>query len=232
MIGVSFVGNTITRKCACCKGIIEIDKNCISDVICFQGKYYHYNCFESMASEKAASKRGKPQMWQDALDQIWELEAETKKALEQFIAKDELNAWLLSNYDIVTVPSYFWQLVADLEGGMYKRKRCKPVSTTMLYSMWRWGQKRLNQIDVKNKERKMGPQTDNDRIRYDLSILLSHTEDFKRHQRRVKAEKAESEAENKRNDKSINYTSISKSKEDSKKYKEDSINDILDEIFG
>lgn len=226
------MGDVVTRKCACCKDVIVIDRNNISNVLQFQDKYYHSDCFEAMATEKAASKRGKPQMWQDALDHIWELEAETKKMLEHFWAKDDLNEWLLENYDVTMVPNRFWQIVAELEGGMYKRKRCKPVSIDTLYHMWKWAQKRLNKIDAKNKERRMGPQTDDDRIRYDLSIILSHTEDFKKYQRRIEAEKAESEAENKKNNKSINYGSISKSKEDSKKYKEDNINDILDEIFG
>ena len=116
------MAETITRKCACCKGEIEIDKKNISNILYFQDKYYHLNCFEVMAAEKTTSKRGKPQMWQDALDRIWELEEETKKMLEHFIAKDELNVWLLNNYDIVTVPSYFWQLVSDLENGKYKNK--------------------------------------------------------------------------------------------------------------
>ena len=232
MIGVSFMGNMITRKCACCKGVIEIDVNDIRDVVYFQDKYYHYDCFESMATQKAASKRGKPQMWQDALDQIWELEAETKSALEQFIARDELNAWLLSNYDIVMVPSYFWQLVADLEKGVYKRQRCKPVSIGTLHSMWIWGQKRLNKIAVDNKTNRKGPSNDSDRLRYDLAILLSHTNDYKKYQNRVRAEKSEAQMYAKKEDKSINYSEINKVKEASKKQIENDITDILDEIFG
>ena len=61
------MADIITRKCACCKGVINIDKRSINNVLQFQDKYYHYNCFERMATEKAASKRGKPQMWKDAL---------------------------------------------------------------------------------------------------------------------------------------------------------------------
>ena len=73
--------NIMTRKCAKCKGEIEIDSTNITDVLKFQDKYYHSKCFEDMATQKAASKRGKPQMWQEALDNIWELESETKKML-------------------------------------------------------------------------------------------------------------------------------------------------------
>ena len=216
----------VTRKCACCKGVIEIDKCNISNVICFQGKYYHYDCFESMASEKAASKRGKPQMWQDALDQIWELEAETKKALEQFIAKDELNAWLLNNYDIVTVPSYFWQLVADLEGGMYKRKRCKPVSGVTLCECWKWGQRKLNKIAVNNKMAHKGPENDVDRLRYDLAILISKYPLFLKHKSKTSA--AATSVITERKQPKIDYGVLEKNNSTSD---ENDILDLIDEVF-
>jgi hypothetical protein len=222
----------ITRKCAKCKGVIEIDVDDIDSVIYFNKLYYHEDCFVDMAQQKAASKRGKPQMWQDALNNIWSLEAETKRMLESYAAKDELNEWLLRNYDVSMVPSYFWQLVVDLESGKYKNKRCKPINITTLYSMWRWGQKRLNQIALKNKENKRGPQTDNDRIRYDLSILLSHLEDFKRYQNKVKAERVEAQASAQKENKNIDYKVINKIKEINTKRQEDDISDILDEIFG
>lgn len=226
------MSNVVTRKCAKCKGEIVIDKNNIEDVIFFNKLYYHKSCFYDMATEKASSKRGKPQMWKDALDSILELEVDTKKMLESYVAKDELNSWLLDNYDVVTIPSYFWQLVADLEGGKYRNKKCKPISINTLYSMWRWGQKHLDKIAANNKKNKKGPQTDSDRIRYDLSVLLSHMEDFKKYQNRVKVEKAEAEALSKKEDKNINYGTINKIKEVSKKQKEDDISDLLDEIFG
>ena len=178
MLGVKIVGDIVTRKCACCKGVVEIDRNNIVDVLYFQDKYYHSKCFISMAEEKAASKRGKPQMWKDALDRIWELEAETKKMLEHYFARDELNAWLLENYDITMVPSRFWQVVADLEMGKYKGSRCKPVSVNTLCGCWKWGQKKLNEIHQYNKSQSKGPADDNARLMYDLAILVGKVPQF------------------------------------------------------
>jgi hypothetical protein len=167
-------------------------------------------------------------MWQEALGHIWELEAETKKMLESYIAKDELNSWLLDNYDVVTIPSYFWQLVADLESGKYRNKKCKPISITTLYPMWRWGQKHLDKIELSNKSNRKGPKNDNDRLRYDLAILISHTEDFKKHQNKIAAMESERQIAEKENIK-INYNKIKTVHSDNNGL--DDISDLLDELI-
>ena len=166
------MGDIITRKCACCKGEIEIDVHDIKDVIFYNKLYYHANCFEEMAKQKAASKRGKPQMWQEALDRLWELEAETNKMLKSALTKDELNDWLLAHYDVAVVPVRLWQIVADLERGAYKGKRCRPVSMEMLLGVWKWGQRKLDEIAANNRANHKGPADDNARLVYDLAILV------------------------------------------------------------
>ena len=185
------MAETSKRKCAKCKGEIKIHRDNICDVICYQSKYYHADCFEELATQRAASKRGNTEQWQEALDDLWGLEDSTKKALERFWAKDDLNVWLLDHYDVAAVPSYFWQVVNDLECGKYKQQRCKPVSVELLHKMWQWGQKRLDDISAKNKINHTGPKSDIDRLRYDLAILISHTEDYKRYVAKVQALEAE-----------------------------------------
>ena len=222
------MSNVITRKCACCKGEIEINVHDIKDVIFYNKLYYHASCFEEMAKQKAASKRGKPQMWQEALDRLWELEAETKNMLESYIAKDELNTWLLEHYDVVMVPSYFWQLVADLEKGKYRNKRCKPISLTKLYSCWKWGQKNLDQISIGNKMSHKGPENDIDRLRYDLAILVSKYPQYLKHAANMSAIEAAASFETKQS--KINYDVLSQNNtitEDD----DNNIVDLMDEIF-
>jgi hypothetical protein len=220
------MADVLVRKCAKCKDEIIIHKNSISNVIQFQNKYYHYDCFENLAAEKAASKRGKPQMWQEALDNIWVIEDETKKILEQFIAKDELNTWLLSNYDIVTVPSYFWQLVADLERGIYKRKKCKPVKIFDLCECWKWGQRNLNKIAINNKMHHKGPGNDTDRLRYDLAILITKYPLFLKHKAKTSATILAESFE--RNQPKIDYGVLEKN---NKNDDENDILDLIDEVF-
>ena len=220
------MGDIVTRKCACCKGVVEIDKHNISNVICFQGKYYHYDCFTKLASEKAATKRGKPQMWQEALDNIWELEDETKKMLEQFIARDELNIWLLEHYNITSVPTRFWQIVADLEGGIYKGKRCKPVDVTTLCGCWKWGQKKLNEISQYNKSHNKGPRDDNARLTYDLAVLVGKVPNYVAYVKKQKVAKNEMSRIATLND-DIDMSRIGQGKQTKKK----DISDISDDIF-
>lgn len=223
---VKRMADVITRKCSKCKGAIEIDRNNITNVIQFQGKYYHLNCFESMATQKASSNRGKPEQWKDVLENIWEIEAETKKQLEHFFAKDDLNVWLLENYDIVAVPSYFWQLVADLESGKYKNKRCKPISIKNLCDCWKWGQINLEKINVNNKMNHKGPKNDMDRLRYDLAILITKYPLFLKHKDKMAAIESVSNIESKQP--KIDYSTLSKSTNSDG---DNDILDLMDEVF-
>ena len=220
------MADVIIRKCAKCKGVIEINKKNICNVLQFQDKYYHYDCFEAMATEKAQSNRGKPQMWQDALDRIWDIEAETKKMLEQFCAKDDLNTWLLDNYDIAMIPTRFWQVIADLEMGKYKGKRCKPVSTSILCGCWKWGQRKLNEINQYNRSQNKGPIDDNARLMYDLAILIGKIPNYLAYKEKHKA------AQNEMARTIILHDDIDMSKiGHGKQIKRKDISDISDDIF-
>ena len=219
------MGEIITRKCAKCKGVIEIDVDDIRDVVYFNKLYYHKDCFKVMAAEKAASKRGKPQMWQDALDSIWGLEAETKKMLEHLVARDELNEWLLRNYDIIDVPTRFWQVVAELGIGKYKGKKCKPLDIKTLCECWKWGQQKLNEVAINNKMSHRGPEDDVDRLRYDLAILITKYPLFVKHKAKMAAIASANSFEKKQS--KIDYGALAKSitEDDS------DILNLIDEVF-
>ena len=219
--------DVIKRKCAKCKGEIEIHRNNIADVVCYDQKYYHKSCFEAHATHRSASKRGNFEQWKAALDNILGLEVDTKKSLERFWAKDDLNVWLLDHYDVAAVPSYFWQVVTDLEGGKYKQQRCKPVSIELLHKMWIWGQKRLDDINSKNKINHTGPKNDVDRLRYDLAILVSHIEDYKKHIVKVQALEAERQQRQKENI-AVDYSKIKTTTKTSGGL--DDISTLLDEL--
>ena len=167
------MGDVLKRKCAVCNRTIEIDRNNIVNILQFQGKYYHSQCFKDLATQKAASKRGKPYMWMSALDDIEVLEMETKKILERSFYKDDLTSHILDNYNVITIPNRFWQAISELESGQYKGKRCKPVDIHTLCGCWKWGQKKLNEINQYNRGNNKGPSDDELRLMYDLAILVS-----------------------------------------------------------
>lgn len=216
------------RKCGACPKPIEIDKEHTSNIVYYKSKYYHSSCFCDIATKRSQSKTKLASEWKEALDNLWELEAETEKMLKSSIAKDELNEWLLSHYDIAVVPARLWQIVADLERGVYKSKRCRPVSMEMLLGVWKWGQRKLDEIARNNKMRCKGPMNDADRINYDLSILINHISDYEKYLARSRAE--ETNKQTQKETTKINYNSISNRSET--KYEGlDDISDMLDEFF-
>ena len=216
------------RKCGACPKPIEIDKEHTSNIVYYKSKYYHSSCFCDIATKRSQSKIKSASEWKEALDNLWELEAETEKMLKSSIAKDELNEWLLYHYDIAVVPARFWQIVADLERGAYKGKKCRPISMEMLLGVWKWGQRKLDEIARNNKMRCKGPTNDADRINYDLSILINHISDYEKYLTRSRAE--ETNKQTQKETTKINYNSISNRSET--KYEGlDDISDILDEVF-
>lgn len=216
------------RKCGACPKPIEIDKEHTSNIVYYKNKYYHSSCFCDIATKRSQSKIKSASEWKEALDNLWELEAETDKMLKSSIAKDELNEWLLSHYDIAVVPARLWQIIADLDRGMYKGKRCKPISIEMLVSVWKWGQRKLDEIAANNRANHKGPSNGDDRIKYDLAILLSHINDYIKHTQRNKEEVADIAAKA-QNTKKFDYEKIYEQAQ--KKTETDDILNLMNDIF-
>lgn len=185
------MSGTILRKCGGCSEIIEIHRSNTSDILYYKNKYYHSKCFCEIAEKRSKAKIKTAPEWQTALDNLWELEIDTRKMLESAWVKDDLNEWLLNHYNITTVPSRLWQIVADLDRGMYKGKKCKPVPMETLLDTWKWGQKRLDSISRNNKINHKGPVGDDTRVIYDLSIVISKVPNYLSHKAKVEAQQAE-----------------------------------------
>jgi hypothetical protein len=219
--------DVILRKCQACPNPIEIDMSDINNIVFYKTGYYHKTCFCDLAKQKAASKRGKPADWQYALDNIFELETDAKDRLEYPFVKDSFNEYLLGNYNVVAVPDRLWEVAAALEKGIYKRKKCKPVSFKTLYETWRWGQHKLNKINVQNKMAHKGPTNDEERILYDLAILVRKVPNYLSHKAKMEAMQAEAKKEIKAS--RIDYDNIHQAKVESNNYFDD-ISSLLDEM--
>ena len=192
------MSRTVKRKCKKCNQPMEINKMDVRGVICFKNFYYHVSCFCELAKKNSQSTDGRkrPQDWKAALENISALEADTRKILQQHLGtnevKDALNDYLLDTYDIVTTPDKrFWQTVADLSNGEYKKKRCKKVSTQTLLDTWKWMQHKLDDINRYNRANHKGPMNDRERIPYDLAIVVKGIPDYLAYKAQSEAEEVE-----------------------------------------
>ena len=212
-------------KCAECGKTIKVERNKIENVLQFKGKYYHSECFKALASKRVASVRGQPDMGRAAFDEMASLEAEMKSKLEHRFYSDELNEWLLNHYDISVITGRFFQIVAGLESGTYKGKRCKPISIGTLLECWKWGQKKLDEIKQYNNVNHKGPDNDNARLMYDLAILIGKMPNYL-------AYKAKQEATARELVQNANYQDVDMSRIGQKKQeKKEDISDIFDDLY-
>ena len=208
--GGSAMPDVILRKCGGCSETIEINRNGITDVLYHKNKYYHSQCFCEIAEKRSKTKRSTAVEWQAALDNLRELEADTKKMLESAWVKDDLNEWLLNHYNIISIPSRFWQILADLERGVCKGKKCKPVTMETLLGTWKWGQKKLDSISRSNKMNHKGPSSDDARVMYDLSIIISKVPNYLSHKSKMQMLQAEEKRDSAKTH--INYDTCRKIK--------------------
>lgn len=217
----------IVRKCKACPQPIEIDLNNIGNIVFYKTSYYHKTCFCDLAKRRAESKKGKYAEWQYALDNVSELETDAKDRLEYPAVKDNFNEYLLKNYNVMAVPDRLWEVAAALEKGIYKRKKCKPISIKILHEAWQWGQHKLNKINIQNKMSHKGPTSDEERILYDLAILVNKIPNYLSHKSKLEALQAE--VKNESQISRINYDNLPNAKVESNGYFDD-ISSLLDEM--
>ena len=169
------------RKCEACDDPIIINRSSISNIILYKEKYYHKDCFIARATRLAARKTQYAQEWQQALDNLPTLEAEATNKLTFYFERDDLNKYLLEYYNLTEIRSTFWTVISDLYSGIYRGKRCKEITPKEILELWKWGQKNLDTIAVRNKMNNRGPKDGEQRLRYDLAILLKHRIQFQKY---------------------------------------------------
>lgn len=218
----------VIKVCAVCKKEIEIDINNIHGVARAKSDYYHPDCLIQKA-EKCIKRAKHDKCWDYVINHISECEQDAKEVIYKRYWQDKLNEHLLKYYDIITFPDRFWEMVVDLNAGIYKGKRCKAVSMDLLYHTWAWGQRKLNAIALNNKKNHKGPKNDSDRLGYDLAIVLSKVPNYIAYKNKIDAEEAERKKAQEEKVK-INYNNIAKTTE-TQNYGLDDISGLLDDMF-
>lgn len=124
------------RKCAMCNSIIQIDRNNTDQAIQYKNKFYHYDCFHKLCDEKIASPRTSAQ-WQEVKQQIDDLVAQTTKEQADNVARDELNRWIMAQYNLSCMSKRLYEKLASVNNGTYKGL-AYAISWTELLDEWKY----------------------------------------------------------------------------------------------
>lgn len=218
----------VIKKCVHCGEEIQIDINNINGISLCKDKYYHTHCLNELAQTKIQSKRH-ASYWDIAVENPHVYENDAISTIKTKFYRDKLNKHLLKYYDVVSVSQWFWNVISELGNGNYRKKKCKPVDVELIYHTWVWGQRKLNTIALNNKKNHKGPVNDEQRLNYDLSIIVSKIPNYLAYKKKSDAEEAERKKAQEDKVK-INYNNVAQST-GTQNHGLDDISSLLDEIF-
>lgn len=195
------MGATLIRKCAFCGEDIVLTRDDMH-MVSYKQKSYHTECFKTMCNGRVLKNNRYSSIYSDALQNLDQLESETKKKLMHRFVQDEFNEYLIVHYDVGALSRRFWSIIADIQSGKYNGKRCKPIDLETLFDMWKDYQKELDKTNAWNKHH--GKVIDGEvRVNYDLAILMSNYVKYSKAKEKAKKEAEEKEKQS-RVKKSVN----------------------------
>lgn len=218
----------VKRKCSCCGQDFYISNDNIEDAIYYDKKTYHSSCFINMCQKRSQMKRQDVSTkWTWVLNHLDTIKQETINHLRITVAKDDVFNFIKDAYDVTIIPSTVWQKLADIYNGTF-RGMSFGIPPEHLLDMWKKKIDMLNGIANRNNTKGKSMSADQ-RINYDLSVLVNKYDSYLKWLEKQKIIEAEKEQENSENivGKSIGYVSHKTEKNNS-----DDISDLVDDIFG
>lgn len=219
------------RTCTECGKNIIFSKDTINEVIKFDKLYYHYDCFISTCERKSKKSNASPK-WGKALDSIDKIQQETKDYFincNSDLQKDEVYRFILSNYDIKTVPSYIFIKLDEIYSGKRKGLNCEIPPEDML-DMWKRKMDYLIKLRAKNIA--LGKNmTAAQQINYDLSVLINKYDSYLKWKEQNKIIEQEVNKVHKDILKTVDLDKLSKITQNQNKEDEDDIDCLLEELF-
>lgn len=170
------------RKCAICNGIIQIDKNNTNKAIQYKNKFYHYDCFHKLCDQKIATSRTSTQ-WQEVKQQIDELVVQTTKEQADNVARDELNRWIMAQYNLSCMSKRLYEKLASVSNGTYKGL-AYAISWEELLDEWKYY---LDEIFAVLRGKELVYEA---AVNYSIAILLSKNAEYREVLKRKKVEEA------------------------------------------
>lgn len=221
--------NELTRKCHYCEKEINIEKD-IHEIICYGGAYYHSKCFVEYCNDRLSRKRCKKKKWENALNSMDELQNEAYQKLSRSITKHNIFLFIIQNYDVTRLQTTFYQKLSDVYSGKFKgMDGVHGIPPDHLLDMWKKQMKKLNKIYNNNVAhgREMTPE---ERLNYDLAVLVNKYDSYLRWLRRQ--EIIQSEMKKKAQEESKNRIRIDRFIVRKEKENEKDMSALADEIFG
>ena len=218
----------IKRKCSCCGEDFYISKDNIDDAIYYDKKTYHSSCFINICNKRSQMKREDvSQKWTWVLNHLDSIKQESYEHLKLAVVKENVFNFIKDAYDITIIPTTVWQKLSNIYNGTFKGMTYG-IPPEHLLDMWKRKIDMLNGIANRNNTKGRTMNVDQ-RINYDLSVLVNKYDSYLKWLEKQKILEAEKEIEKNENIvvKTIGYVTQKAEKNNS-----DDISDLVDDIFG
>ena len=218
----------IKRKCSCCGEDFYISKDNIDDAIYYDKKTYHSSCFINICNKRSQMKRENvSQKWTWVLNHLDSIKQESYEHLKLAVIKEDVFNFIKDAYDITIIPTTVWQKLSNIYNGTFKGMTYG-IPPEHLLDMWERKIDMLNGIANRNNTKGRTMNVDQ-RINYDLSVLVNKYDSYLKWLEKQKILEAEKEIEKNENivGKTIGYVVQKAEKNNS-----DDISDLVDDIFG
>lgn len=220
------------RKCFECDKFMSFEKNNMDDVIRFEKKYYHYDCFVNVCKRKS-SKKNALSKWGEALNSIDEIKQQTKQyfKVNYDSPKDQLYRFLLEHYDVSAISPYTFIKFEEVYNGKRKGLAYR-IPPEDLLDMWKQKQESgfLDRTRAKNMVRGIN-MTEEQKIHYDLAVLVGKYKDYLKWKEKNKIIEQEVNKVDTDILKTVDLDKLSKIAQNQKKEDDDDIDLLLDELF-
>ena len=218
----------IKRKCSCCGEDFYISKDNIDDAIYYDKKTYHSSCFINICNKRSQMKREDvSQKWTWVLNHLDSIKQESYEHLKLAVIKEDVFNFIKDAYDITIIPTTVWQKLSNIYNGTFKGMTYG-IPPEHLLDMWERKIDMLNGIANRNNTKGRTMNVDQ-RINYDLSVLVNKYDSYLKWLEKQKILEAEKEIE--KNENSVGKT-IGYVVQKAEKNNSDDISDLVDDIFG
>lgn len=220
--------NGIKRKCSHCGEYFYIDRNNIEEAIYYDKKTYHSNCFISLCNRRSNSKRQDvATKWKSILNNLSFIKQESKEYFAIAIAKEMTFVFIRENYGVTIISNSTIQKIANIYNGTFKGMGVG-IPPIHLLDMWNKKIDMLNEIYEANKT-KGKKMTSEQRINYDLSVLINKYDSYLKWLEKQKILEVEKETTS---EEKLICSNIAPVKNNSDSDCLDDISDLVDDIFG